>query len=49
MRRFQVLAVYVLAVVLALCLSIGAASFLRSAPEAYDEDLSSVGGPAESP
>ena len=37
MRRFQLLAVYVLAVVLALGLSVAAASFLRSAPEALDE------------
>jgi hypothetical protein len=49
MRRFQVLAMYVLAVMLALSLSIGIVSSLRSAAEVYDEDLSSVGGPAGPP
>ena len=45
MRRFQVLAVYVLGVVLALALAVGAASSLRSAPEAVDEEAPGVGGP----
>jgi hypothetical protein len=44
-RRFQVLALYVLGVTLALGLSIGVASFLRSAPEVVDEEAPSVGGP----
>jgi hypothetical protein len=45
MRRFQILAVYVLGVMLALALSVGAASFLRSAPEVVDEEAASGGEP----
>ena len=45
MRRFQVLTMYVLGVMLALGLSIGMASLLRSAPEVVDEGPPSVGEP----